>query len=616
LFVAEPDRYLVHALDAATGTLRWSFQAGGRIDTPPTYDGGRLLFGSADGHVYCLRARDGELAWRFRAAPIDQRMVAFERVESVWPVHGSVLVQDHVASFVAGRSMYLDGGLRVIRLDVATGELLSETLLDDRDPGTNDSLQVHVKGLNMPVALPDILSSDGVHLFMRSQVMDLEGNRLALGPAGSGQPHLFAPYGFTDDSWFHRTYWLFGDSFKGGVGGFGNGKSNPAGRMLANNDTTIFGFGRKPQYYRWGSVIDYHLYAAPKPGADKVGADSTIQGVSFSNTPSLDPSHKPLTLAAWVRPESPDGTILVRGANACGFALLLTDRKPRMLLRTGGKTYEAIADEPIGADWAHVAGVLCEDGRMEVFVNGTRAGGSTGVPLPPINPQIEMKVGFDDTHQLLPEPLAPFNGALDEVMLFHQELSAEQIGWLAQRATATRAGDAPDAVLHLDFGDGAVRDRSGQKNHGQATTRLATVDGPVGQALVLKQPARPSPAPRRRGSAGRSGIAYTWTRDVPLLVRAMAVAGDKLLIAGPVDVLDEDAAFQNFDDEATQRQLVAQDAALRGETQAVFQAVDTASGEPLAELRLDAPPVFDGLIAAHGRVYITTVDGSIVCWGE
>jgi hypothetical protein len=103
---------------------------------------------------------------------------------------------------------------------------------------------------------------------------------------------------------------------------------------------------------------------------------------------------------------------------------------------------------------------------------------------------------------------------------------------------------------------------------------------------------------------------------VPLLVRAMAVAGDTLLIAGPVDVLDEDAAFQNFDDEATQEQLAAQDAALRGQTAAVFQAVDAANGATLAELRLDAPPVFDGLIAAGGRVYITTLDGQIVCLGE
>ena len=62
-----------------------------------------LLFGCADGYIYCLTADDGRLVWRFRAAPEDRQMVAFEQVESVWPVHGAVLVRDDVAYVTAGR---------------------------------------------------------------------------------------------------------------------------------------------------------------------------------------------------------------------------------------------------------------------------------------------------------------------------------------------------------------------------------------------------------------------------------------------------------------------------------------------------------------------------------
>jgi hypothetical protein len=76
------------------------------------------LFGSADGRVYCLRLADGELIWRFIAAPADLRAVAEDRVESLWPVHGSILVPNGVAYCSAGRSTWLDGGIYLYGLEV------------------------------------------------------------------------------------------------------------------------------------------------------------------------------------------------------------------------------------------------------------------------------------------------------------------------------------------------------------------------------------------------------------------------------------------------------------------------------------------------------------------
>jgi len=390
LFVASIDDHTVYALDVDSGTTLWSYRAGGRVDSPPTIYRGRVLFGSASGHVVCLRANDGVQAWRFRVAPADRRTVSFEQVESVWPVHGSVLVQDDVATVVAGRSMYLDGGLRLCRLDVESGSLLSETVLDDRDPETGENLQVHVKGLTMPVALPDVLSSDGDHLFMRSQTMDLEGKRLILGPGSGKYDHLFAAFGFTDDSWFHRSYWLFGDGFQGGAGGYAkNGKTRPGGRILVNHDATVFGYGRKQHYYRWTSVMEYQLFAAP----------------------------------------------------------------------------------------------------------------------------------------------------------LRNEINA-----------------------------------------------------------------KPKPKPRR----GKATVTYRWTRDVPIMVRAMALAGDKLLIAGPEDMIDEEATFQTFSEESTQRQLVLQDAALKGNRGAQFLIIHADTGDTLSKVPLDTPPVFDGLVVADGRVFLATVDGRVL----
>jgi len=104
--------YTVYAMDGSSGKILWSYCAGGRVDTPPTYYRGLVLFGSRDGWVYCLRASDGELAWRFRAAPQWEHLAcAFDRVESLWPVHGSVLVLGDVVYLSAGRSTFLDGGM-------------------------------------------------------------------------------------------------------------------------------------------------------------------------------------------------------------------------------------------------------------------------------------------------------------------------------------------------------------------------------------------------------------------------------------------------------------------------------------------------------------------------
>jgi outer membrane protein assembly factor BamB len=605
VFVADTEKHAVHALDLETGRSVWQFVAGGRIDSPPTCDHGYLLFGSADGWVYCLRAADGALAWRYRAAPRDLRLVAADQVESVWPLPGSVLVQDGVATVVAGRSRFLDGGLRLCRLDVRTGRVLSEKMLDDVDEETDEQLQRRVNGLNMPVALPDILSSDAQQLFMRSCAMDLEGNAL---PSGRNRPaadHLFAPYGFTDDTWFHRTYWMFGDSFQGGVGGFANGKRKPAGRILVHDASTVFGYGRKPEYYRWGSAIDYQLFAAARPDSDS----GTPRGVVFENSSSLDPTGRPLTIAAWVKPDKPNGTILVRGANTNGFALILRDRRPCMLLRTGGQTYQASGREPIGDDWTHVAGTLDADGRMLVYVDGRAAGGLDGVPLLSGNPQIAMKLGFDDTNQLLPEPLAPWDGALDEVMLFHRALAPDQVGQLAAADRSQAAAGNEDLVLHLDFTGGRLRDSSPHGNHGSPNDwQPEFLPGARGDALAIAQPKDLIPA---ASDSRGSRVAYRWTREIPIMVRAMALAGDVLWIAGPADLIDEDAAFENHRDPETQARLAAQEAALAGQSGATLLAIDAATGDTRAEYALEELPVFDGLSIANGRLLISTVQGRL-----
>ena len=274
IFVAAVDAHTLYALDAKTGRALWSHTAGGRIDSPPTYYKGLALFGSADGYVYALRAADGALAWRFRGAPLDRRMMAWEQLESAWPVHGSVLVHEDVLYCTAGRNMYLDGGLRFLRLDPATGELLGETVMDDTDPESGEDMHLaylkKTQGNNMPVAHSDILSCDGEHIWMRSQKITCDGERLEIGlQPVTEQPnedfHLFCQNGFLDDSYFFRSYWTYGRRVTGGYGGWLKaGNLVPSGRILCFDDERVYGFGRKSEYMANSSVVEYQVFAADK----------------------------------------------------------------------------------------------------------------------------------------------------------------------------------------------------------------------------------------------------------------------------------------------------------------------------------------------------------------
>jgi outer membrane protein assembly factor BamB len=421
VYTASRDSHTLYALHSEHGHKLWAFTAGAEVDSPPTVYRGFVIFGSADGRVYCLRASDGALAWRFRTGPQDIRLISYGRLESVWPVHGSVLIEKGVAYCVAGRSTYLDGGLRFYGLDAATGRVLCENVLDDQR-----SPQKDVKVLNMPVALPDVLSSDGKLVYMRSQAFDLEGKRIqtveptleplerATAQLGRGV-HLFSPTGFIDDDAWHRSYWVYGRAFSSGCNWwYRAGRYVPAGRLLVFDADRVYGFGRQPALFVWSHVLENHLFCS------------------------------------------------ARQADA-----------------------EAI-------------------GRVKQW--GKEAG--------------------------------------------------------------------RDAVFNRRF------------------TRQAT-----GQNRL---------APKLHWSV----------TDQPLHARAMVLAGETLFVAGPPDVLDEDEAFNRPGDAPVRAKVTEQDAAYRGKRGALLMGVSTADGKSLLRLDLAAGPVWDGMAAANGRLYLATNDGKMLCLGK
>ncbi len=424
LFVAQVERHVLHALNAKTGAPVWTFTADGRIDSPPTIHAGRVYFGSHDGYVYCLRVQDGGLVWRFHAAPRTATLMADNQPESVWPVHGSVLVMENIVYAVAGRSMYLDGGVWLVRLNAETGELIGEVNHDNRIPGTDEDLMTLHGHLTMPVALPDILSSDGKSLFMRSQRFDLDGQRgevtprmpestrngtRALGADQAGaNRHIFCASGFLDDTWFHRSYWIYGRHYPGGAGGWPlAGNFTPAARIMSCDRDNVYGYGRLSSQYQWRTPLTYHLYSA----------DRELKKLPPRKTPPKAPSK--------------------------------------------GK------------------------GKRRRFA-----------PVP-------------KTHE----------------------------------------------------------------------------------------------------------IVFNWSTNVCVHARALVLARDRLFLAGPPAVADEVEAFENWGAADAEKQLAAQAEALTGKHGAKLVAVNKSNGEKVAEMELNAPPVFDGMIAAGGRLYMSTIEGAVICLG-
>lgn len=427
LFVGSIDTHTLYALDTDTGRVIWSYQTGGRIDSPPTYYKGLALLGSADGYVYALRAKDGALVWRFRAAPLDRRMMAWEQLESAWRVHGSVLVHDDVLYCTAGRNMYIDGGVRLIRLDPMTGRLLGETVMNELDPETGQDMHLaylkKTQGNNMPVAHSDVLSCDGKHLWMRSQKITLDGQRLEIGLQPVTQQetedfHIFCQNGFLDDSYFFRSYWTYGRRVSGGYGAWLKaGRLVPSGRILCTDNERVYGFGREPEYMANASVLEHQLFAA------------------------------------------------------------------------------------------------------------------------------------------------------DKVVTQH-------------------------AIAHLAKAERAMNERSSYKNASASDWRLR-------KFFPTKD---------------LTAATFQWKLDQPsMIARAMTVAGDHLFVAGPPKMSDERQAFHLWEEPEVQASLERQANAYKGEAGGQLWVMAKAGGQVIRRYGLDTIPVFDGMAAARNRVFMTTVDGRVLC---
>jgi hypothetical protein len=172
------------------------------------------------------------------AATYDRRVCAFDQLESAWPVHGSVLVQQDstvdppraVVYCTAGRSSFLDGGIRVYGLEPATGAVLYQACLSGPRP---DPFKDEGGAGYMDGAKSDLLVSDGADLFlyqerfrsdltrfpepMQNRGKESGGFRVfpSFPERGATGRRLIATSGFLDDTYNEGTYWTFSERWAG-----------------------------------------------------------------------------------------------------------------------------------------------------------------------------------------------------------------------------------------------------------------------------------------------------------------------------------------------------------------------------------------------------------------
>ncbi len=298
-YLVRKDSYELFCLDTTDGAVKWRRAFPAALDGPPTVVGNRLFIGCRDGHVYCLRAADGELAWRFRAAPLERLTLSGDRLENLWPVASSVLYHQGRIYAVAGRNSYLDGGLHLYALDAATGivrhyyrlegpwqdrDAVREAVITENDlkkaeeTSYRDTIlkrirDQHATGYDMQGARADLLVSDGTYLYMMKNKFTSSLEPVPLrrthwtGLTPMGGQHLMANFGLLDDTMFHRSFWVHDDSWPGYS--TGTGYAARAGNLVVLGENRAYA----AKHFEGG------WYPTHKPGSgNRLVADSYDHG--------------------------------------------------------------------------------------------------------------------------------------------------------------------------------------------------------------------------------------------------------------------------------------------------------------------------------------------------
>ena len=126
-------------------------------------------------------------------------------------------------------------------------------------------------------------------------------------------------------------------------------------------------------------------------------------------------------------------------------------------------------------------------------------------------------------------------------------------------------------------------------------TLFAGVYSRANKTVTQKRGSKQAPRKTRVQSVAEQ----RWASSIPLTGKALVLAGDTVFVAGTPAVFPADDLAKAYE----------------GRMGGVLWAASATTGEKLGEVKLDAPPTWDGMAVANGRLYLSLNNGAVLCMG-
>jgi hypothetical protein len=187
----------------------------------------------------------------------------------------------------------------------------------------------------------------------------------------------------------------------------------------------------------------------------------------------------------------------------------------------------------------------------------------------------------------IPGPRAPWPGSpLSAIGGFLDDSLFDRVGWVLDHKLIAKL---------IVYNDNAAFGMKWRENHSFWHLNLFK----VGESEFTVFGQRRTESKTESLSSNKLSLEADWALAVPARVKAMVLTGNALFFAGSRWDDEPDSSLDLLDDDSV----------------GLIAGVDALSGKLLTEFVLDSSPVWDGMAAANGSLFLSTKDGQLLCLG-